>query len=188
MVSPLQTASRSRRSLTSRARPERNRGRVHGHVGAGARRRLCAHEVHEGARRPLGACLLRPAMRRHALVGQPRERARQRALHLLDPPWRYGVQNTVERWDVLAPHLSKSRKCEQKGISRSTRYACCNTLCTVPRVCSPQPNLLTNLLISRRTRTAELVQSIVSSKGIASPSSKKTGMQPGSRQLGDFER
>ena len=82
---------------------------LNGHVGGDAPWRLCAHEVHEGARSPLGAYLLRPAMRRVRLVGHPRERARQRALHLLDPPWRDGAQDTVERWNVLFPHLNKSR-------------------------------------------------------------------------------
>ena len=95
-------------SFTSRARPRNDRRVMNGHVGGGARRRLCAHKVHEGARRPLGAHLLRPVMRRVRVVRQPRERVRQRALHLLDPPWRDGAQDTVERWDVLAPHLSRS--------------------------------------------------------------------------------
>ena len=75
--------------------------------------------MHEGARRPLGAYLLWPAMRRVRLVGHPRERARQRALHLLDPPWRDGAQDTVERWNVLVPHLNKSRS-EQKGMAERT--------------------------------------------------------------------
>ena len=103
-------------SALCRANP-RIDGRVHRHVG-GARRRLRAHEVHEGARRSHGAYLLWPAMWRIRNIRQPRERARQGSLHSLHSRWRDGAQDTVERRDVLAPHLSKPRSARVTGPVR----------------------------------------------------------------------
>ena len=113
-------------SALCRANPHID-GRVNRHVG-GARRRLRAHEVHEGARRSHGAYLLWPAMRRSRNIRQPRERARQGSLHSLHSRWRDGAQDTVERRDVLAPHLSKPRSARV-----TARWVVC---------LHPQPNLL----------------------------------------------